>query len=58
MGEALGEASLQRLAKPEFAGACLQDASLPASEFPVTVHVAVGTDTPHTHPPAEGAAIG
>lgn len=25
---------------------------------PVTVHVAVGTDTPHTHPQAQGAAIG
>jgi hypothetical protein len=24
----------------------------------VTVHVAVGTDTPHTHPQADGAAIG
>jgi hypothetical protein len=25
---------------------------------PVTVHVAIGTDTPHTHPVADGAAIG
>jgi len=25
---------------------------------PVTVHVAMGTDTPHTHPTADGAAIG
>ena len=25
---------------------------------PVTVHVAVGTDTPHTHPAADAAAIG
>jgi hypothetical protein len=25
---------------------------------PVTVHVAVGTDTPHTHPTASGAAMG
>ncbi len=25
---------------------------------PVTVHVALGTDTPHTHPAADGAAIG
>jgi len=25
---------------------------------PVTVHVAVGTDTPHAHPAADGAAIG
>ncbi len=26
--------------------------------FPVTVHVAVGADTPHTHPAADGPAIG
>ena len=26
--------------------------------IPVTVHVAVGTDTPHAHPAADGAAIG
>jgi hypothetical protein len=25
---------------------------------PVTVHVAIGTDTPHTHPAADAAAIG
>ncbi len=25
---------------------------------PVTVHVAIGTDTPHTHPAADGASIG
>src|SRR5208282_5425801 len=24
----------------------------------VTVHVAIGTDTPHTHPQADGSAIG
>jgi hypothetical protein len=28
------------------------------SSTPVTVHVAIGTDTPHTHPAADGAAIG
>jgi hypothetical protein len=26
--------------------------------IPVTVHVAIGTDTPHMHPSAQGAAIG
>lgn len=26
--------------------------------IPVTVHIAVGADTPHTHPKADGAAIG
>lgn len=56
MGEALGEA-VTRLAKPEFAGACLQVQAYKRG-VPVTVHVAVGTDTPHTHPAAEGAAIG
>jgi hypothetical protein len=29
-----------------------------AHSTPVTVHVAIGTDTPHTHPAAVGAAIG
>ena len=28
------------------------------TDVPVTVHVAIGTDTPHTHPAADGAAIG
>jgi len=56
MGEALGEA-ICRLAKPEFAGACLQVQAYQRA-VPVTVHVAIGTDTPHTHPAAEGAAIG
>ncbi len=28
------------------------------SGMPVTVHVAIGTDTPHTHPAADPAAIG
>jgi hypothetical protein len=56
MGEALGR-RLESLAKPEFAphsilhGAC-------AANIPVTVHVAVGADTPHTHPGADGSAIG
>ena len=56
MGEALGR-SLEALAAPEHAGASLL---LQAYRHgtPVTVHVAVGTDTPHTHPSADGAAIG
>jgi hypothetical protein len=29
-----------------------------AASVPVTVHVAMGTDTPHTHPAADAAAIG
>ena len=29
-----------------------------AASMPVTVHVAIGTDTPHTHPAADAAALG
>jgi hypothetical protein len=56
MGEALGR-RISELVKAEYAGACLQ-AQAYRRRIPVTVHVAVGTDTPHTHPRAEGAAIG
>jgi len=56
MGEALGK-RLESLAKPEFAPHSLLCGAYRAS-VPVTVHVAVGTDTPHTHPQADGAAIG
>jgi len=56
MGEALGR-RLETLAKPEFAAHSLV-ASAYRANVPVTVHVAMGTDTPHTHPAADGAAIG
>lgn len=56
MGEALGE-RLETLVKPEFADASLLVQAWRRS-IPVTVHVAVGTDTPHTFPHADGAAIG
>jgi hypothetical protein len=56
MGEALGK-RLESLAKPEFAPHSLLCGAYKAST-PVTVHVAVGTDTPHTHPQADGSAIG
>jgi hypothetical protein len=56
MGEALG-LRLQTLAKPEFAQHSVLTKAYEAS-IPVTVHVAVGTDTPHTHPAADAAAIG
>jgi hypothetical protein len=56
MGEALG-ARLVKIADPAFAGSSLVlQAYLHAA--PVTVHVAIGTDTPHTHPAADPAAIG
>ena len=57
MGEALGEWLENRGGR----NSC-PDASLLLQAYrhgvPVTVHVAVGTDTPHTHPAADGAAIG
>jgi hypothetical protein len=56
MGEALGR-RLDTLARPEFAPHSIVASAYRAS-VPVTVHVAVGTDTPHTHPAADGSAIG
>jgi hypothetical protein len=56
MGEALGK-RLQTLAKPQFAPHSILTEAYRAA-VPVTVHVAVGTDTPHTHPAADAAAIG
>ena len=57
MGEALGRA-LDGLGE----GVACPGASLLLNAYrakvPVTVHVAIGTDTPHTHPAANGAAIG
>ncbi len=56
MGEALGQ-RLQNLAQPQFASHSIAFSAY-RSSIPVTVHVAVGTDTPHTHPAANAAAIG
>jgi hypothetical protein len=56
MGEALGR-RLEKLARPEFAKHSIL-ASAYRAAVPVTVHVAVGADTPHTHPAADGPAIG
>jgi hypothetical protein len=56
MGEALGR-RLEDLADPAFAPCSLLVAAYRRA-VPVTVHVAVGTDTPHTHPAADPAAIG
>jgi hypothetical protein len=55
-GEAIGT-RLAEIADPRFAGSSLVHEAYLAG-VPVTVHVAVGTDTPHTHPAADGAAIG
>lgn len=56
LGEALG-AALDALAPPQFASCSLLLQAW-RRPVPVTVHVAVGADTPHTHPAASGAAIG
>ena len=56
MGEALGR-RLNEIAAPEFAPASLVLQAWRAAA-PVTVHVAVGTDTPHMHPAVDAAAIG
>jgi hypothetical protein len=56
LGESLGRA-LQTLASPKFAPQSLLLDAYRAST-PVTVHAALGTDTPHMHPAADGAAIG
>src|SRR6202521_549680 len=55
-GEALGR-HLQKIADSKFANASLLYETYRHST-PVTVHVAIGTDTPHTHPAADAAAIG
>lgn len=56
MGEALGK-RLSTIVRAEFARFSIVHQAYQA-RVPVTVHVAVGTDTPHTHPEADGAAIG
>lgn len=58
--EGMGEAICRKitaLADPRYAAASLLHGAY-SRKLPVTVHVAVGTDTPHTHPGADGAAIG
>jgi hypothetical protein len=56
IGEALGRALAAEGHAPH-AGRSLLAAAYHRA-VPVTVHVAIGTDTPHTHPAAEPAAIG
>lgn len=55
-GEALGR-KLDEIAGERFREQSLLLAAWQRS-IPVTVHIAIGTDTPHTHPRADGAAIG
>lgn len=56
MGEALGR-WLELIASPKHAPNSLLLAAY-RNATPVTVHVAIGTDTPHTHPAADPAAMG
>ncbi len=55
MGEALGRA-LDAQAPPH--GECSLVLQAYRGGIPLTVHVAIGTDTPHMHPAADPAAIG
>ncbi len=56
IGEALGR-RLQQICDPAYAPKSLLVQAYRRT-IPVTVHVAIGTDTPHTHPSAVPAAIG
>jgi hypothetical protein len=56
MGEALGKWLGAQTSLPGAAASLVLQAYQHAT--PVTVHVAIGTDTPHMHPEADGAAIG
>jgi len=55
-GESLGR-HLEKIADPRFAVSSLLCETY-RNSTPVTVHVAIGTDTPHTHPTAAGDALG
>ncbi|HTB16553.1 MAG TPA: hypothetical protein VK708_00495 [Bryobacteraceae bacterium] len=55
-GESLGR-HLETIADPRYAASSLLHETYRHST-PVTVHVAIGTDTPHTHPTASGEALG
>jgi hypothetical protein len=55
-GESLGH-HLETLADPRYGGASLLLQAWHAGT-PATVHIAVGTDTPHTHPAIDARALG
>jgi hypothetical protein len=56
LGESLGRA-LETLALPEFRASSLLLQAW-QSRVPVTVHVAIGTDTPHAHPAVKPELLG
>jgi len=57
LGEAAGKLLASRRLKPRFAPYSVLAAAY-AARIPVTVHLAIGTDIPHMHPSADGAALG
>jgi hypothetical protein len=56
-GAGIGEALGEHLQDTPYAGASLLSQAW-AARTPVTVHLAIGTDTPHMHPQADGGALG
>jgi hypothetical protein len=57
LGEAAGKLLNQPRLKARYRGKSLLAAAY-RMRIPVTVHVAIGTDIPHMHPSADGAALG
>jgi hypothetical protein len=55
-GESLGR-HLETIADSRYVSSSLLCETY-RNSTPVTVHVAIGTDTPHTHPTADGGALG
>jgi hypothetical protein len=56
-GEAAGQYLTSGIVNPRYPALSLL-ASAYKKRIPVTVHLAVGTDIPHMHPSADGAALG
>ncbi len=56
-GEAAGKFLANRNLNPKHAAASVLLAAY-RHKIPVTVHLAIGTDIPHMHPAADGAALG
>lgn len=56
-GEAAGQFLASGIVEPKYPEFSVLMAAY-KKRIPVTVHVAIGTDTPHIHPSADGAALG
>ena len=57
LGEAAGKLLSNRRLRARYPQHSLLVAAY-STRIPVTVHLAIGTDTPHMHPAADGAALG